>query len=420
MKIAILGFGREGQTTLNFARKKFKSAEFQVLDKKFDPNYLKKLAGFDLIFRTPGIPYNLKELRDAREKGAEISSATRLFFDEAGRKNLKTIGITGTKGKGTTSTILYRIIRAAGKKVFLAGNIGRPALAVLPKAAPRSLGILELSSFQLQDLEKSPAIAAVLDIFPDHLDSHLDLAEYLRAKENIGLFQKKNGLIFFFSDNRLSRRIAQKSPGRKIGVALNKSNPYLSLGDIKEIRKQLRIPGEHNLKNAVMAATIASFLKIPKERIFSVIRRFHGNRNRLELVRTIGKIRIYNDSGSTNPETSAAAVKSFSGPRILIAGGKDKNLDYAPLAAALKNSDVFVVLYGESRNKIKKSIEKTGARIKLVPDLTTALNLAWKFFRPEKDRMGTIIFSPGAASFDQFSNYEERGRIFNELVRKLR
>jgi UDP-N-acetylmuramoylalanine--D-glutamate ligase len=422
MKIAILGFGREGRVMLAFARKKFKNAEFKVLDRKFDPDYLKKLGGLDLVFRTPGIPYNLPEIKAARRQGVEFSSATKIFFEEARKKGVKNIiGITGTKGKGTTSTILYKILRSAGRNVYLAGNIGRPAIKILPALNKKSTVILELSSFQLQDLGESPAIAVLLDIFPDHLDSHRNFSEYLHAKENAVRWQTKKDIVFYFSDNKNSAAIAQKSPGKKINVSSKQPNPYLSKNDLREISQRIKIAGEHNLENAVMAATIASFLGVPKKNIFSVIQRFQGNKYRLELARSIGKIKFYNDSGSTNPETVAAAVKSFSNSKILIAGGKDKNLNYAPLAKALKNSDTaLVILFGENKQKIRGAISNSGVEIKLAQTLDSALKTAWNRAKRPKDKDYSIIFSPGSASFDMFRNYEERGKIFAELVKRLK
>ena len=203
MNIAILGFGREGKSTLKFLKKSpsFKNAQISVLDKKTGKNYLKKLLNFDFVFRSPGVPYNLPEIQKAIKNGVKFSSATALFFDETKkRKNVKIIGITGTKGKGTTSTLLYKILKACGKprtrasslrgrNVLLAGNIGKSPLDLIPKLKNNSIIILELSSFQLQDLKKSPDIAIILNIFPDHMDSHKTFSEYINAKSSISKFQ---------------------------------------------------------------------------------------------------------------------------------------------------------------------------------------------------------------------------------------
>lgn len=426
MKIAILGFGLEGKSLLKFFKKspRFKKADISVLDKKLDKNYLKNLEQFDIIFRSPGVPYNLPEIQKTVKKGVKFSSATGLFFEEirkmVRRGSPQVIGITGTKGKGTTSTLLCKILKACGEKVYLAGNIGKPAIEILPKLKKNSIIILELSSFQLQDLNQSPDIAVILDIFPDHLDSHKNFREYINAKTNIAKFQRKNDKIFYFNDNKYSQWIAEKSQGKKIPVQSSISGR----SDLQKLKENIQIPGEHNIKNAVMAASVALSLGCPKEKILNTIKKFKGNEHRLELVKKIKGISFYNDSASTNPQTAAAAIRAFNEPNILIAGGKDKNLNYSPLAKALKNSNTkLVVLYGENKQKIKKAIRNSGVQIKLVKDLKTAVNLAYKFAKSLITKPYTlnpiIIFSPASASFDMFKDYKERGEKFKKIVKKL-
>lgn len=358
-KIAIAGFGREGKSVLKFFlrrnRQFLKKKEVWILDKngkikvprgvnlQTGKNYLKNIAKFNIIFRTPGIPYNFPDLVRARQRGVQISSATKLFFEHVHSmpmtKKPKIIGITGTKGKGTTSTLLYKILKAGGRDVRLAGNIGKSMLGVIGKLKPKSTVILEMSSFQLQDLKISPAIAVILDIFPDHQDSHLSLKEYYDAKSSIVKNQKKRDFVFFFKNNGLSRRTAQKSKGKKIAIDEKTFKLFR--------QEDLKIRGYHNFKNAVMAATVAQTLGVPDGIIIKAVKSFRGTEHRLELARKIkirGKdgstaIYFYNDSASTNPQTSAAAIKSFPGfKKILMAGGQDKNLDYKPLAEAVSLS----------------------------------------------------------------------------------
>jgi UDP-N-acetylmuramoylalanine--D-glutamate ligase len=423
MKIAILGFGREGKAVRKFLKKRKKTASISILDRKTDPDYLKKLIRFDLIFRSPGVPYNLPEVQEAIRNGVKFSSATALFFEETERKKIAVIGITGTKGKGTTSTLLYKMLKSDPKyknRVFLAGNIGKPAIDLLSKLNRKSMVIFELSSFQLQDLKYSPATAVMLDVFPDHLDSHQNLKEYLEAKSNISRHQKKTDRIFYISGNKYSEQIAEKSKGRKIKINPSSANIFLAENDLAEIKSRIKIPGKHNYKNAVMAAAIAASLDLPKKSIFKTIADFRGTKYRLELIRTAGNIEFYNDSASTNPETAATAVRAFSEPKILIAGGKDKNLDYAPLARALKNSNTkLVVLFGENKNKIKLALRVLSAPIKFAKTLKEAAGLALAGAKEEKARCA-IIFSPAAASFDMFKNYVDRGKKFNDIVKTLR
>ena len=483
MKIAILGFGREGQSVLKFLRKNplSKKDKIYVLDKnpalrvpkninnQLGKNYLRNLSRFDIVFRSPGIPYNLPELVKARKAGVRFLSVTKLFFSAIGgsppeadaplehayrRRDIKVIGVTGTKGKGTTSTLIYKILKAhstssgqaAGKKVFLAGNIGKSALDILPKLNKNSWVILELSSFQLQDLNISPHIAVVLDVFPDHQDSHKDLKEYYGAKANIARYQKPNDLIFFFKNNRLSRWVAQKSRGRKIAVSEKKFSLFK--------QDDLKIKGTHNFRNAVMAATVARTLGISQQTILYAVKNFRGLEHRLEFIRSITiqrrqekqprrhshilenvRMNFYNDSASTNPHTAAAAIKAFPGePKILIAGGYDKGLNYKPLAQALsaeggsasggKDPNVkLVVLFGQNKRKIKRQIAKNKVQIVLSNNLKSAVKLTYqaairdsRYSHKFADSHYVIIFSPGAASFDQFQNYADRGEQFRKIV----
>ncbi len=429
MRIAILGFGREGKSLKAFFRKqsRFRGAKVEILDKKFSKDYLRNIERFDVVFRSPGVPYNLPELAKARRAGVRFSSATNLFFEYSPTKNI--IGVTGTKGKGTTCTLIYKIFKAAGFDAYLAGNIGKSALDLLPKLKKNSWVVLELSSFQLQDLAKSPSIAVILDIFPDHQDAHLNLKEYYEAKTNIARHQKKSDKIFFFSNNKLSRWAAGKGPAKNIAVSEEKFRLFAPYN--------LRIPGHHNFKNSVMAATVAKNLGANTEIIVKTIKNFRGNEHRLEFVRRIAvrsargknkhEIYFWNDSASTNPHTSAAAVKSFPNQtKILIAGGQDKGLDYEPLANALKNSQTkLIVLFGENRNKIAGALKKIKNRefkAAMAGNLRGAIDVAYRFAkRVSFDSRGLVIlFSPGSASFDQFKNYADRGEKFKKLVKELK
>ena len=435
-RVAILGFGREGKSVLKFLKKRG-YAKISVLDKKTDKDYLKEFSNFDIVFRSPGVPHNLPEIQKAIKNGVKFSSATALFFDETKkRKSVKIIGITGTKGKGTTSTLLYKILKACGpakrgnshaqrggKNVLLAGNIGKSPLDLISKLKKNSIVILELSSFQLQNLKVSPDIAVVLNIFPDHMDSHKSFSEYINAKTSISKFQSPSSKIFYDANNKYSKLIAQKSKGKKIPV------------DSRRFQYASKMPGEHNLKNAAMAAAVALSLGCQKEKVAKIIKNFRGNEHRLELTRTIrinqpyphksASINFYNDSASTNPQTTAAAVSAFKEPKILIAGGKDKGLNYSPLAKALKNSNTeLIILFGENKEKIYKAISNQHLVIKKVKTLKDTVNLSYKFAKSLIAKPSTlnpvIIFSPAAASFDMFKDYADRGRKFKELVKKLK
>ena len=404
VKIAILGFGLEGKSALKFLKKKYQKADFEVRDIKMQgKNYLKGLENFDMIVRSPGIPYLRSEIQKAKKQGVKITSVTNLFFESASwRSRGKIIGITGTKGKGTIATLLYKILKAAEKNVCLAGNIGLPMLNILPKLKKNSITILELSSFQLQDMDKSPEIAIITDISLDHQDYHKSFKEYLDAKTNILRYQKSRDKVFYFADNKYAKLIAKKSRGEKIAVL---PNPNLIL----------KILGFHNLKNVSMAAAAARELKVPERIIKRITKNFKGLPHRLEFVRIIDGVNYYNDSASTNPAATAAALAAFSEPKILIAGGAGKNLSYKPLAKAVKKSNMrAVILFGRDKYKIRQSINAK-IPVNLVRNLKSAVISAYK-----SSLAGDIVlFSPGAASFDMFKNAKERGKYFTKLIKSL-
>ncbi|MBI1960800.1 MAG: UDP-N-acetylmuramoyl-L-alanine--D-glutamate ligase [Candidatus Liptonbacteria bacterium] len=417
-KIAIVGFGAEGRATLKLIRRDpaYRHAEVWVLDRNatlslprgiksiLGEQYLDSLADFDVIFRTPGVPFLLPQIQRAMRRGSVVSSVTDLFFQKF-RGTI--IGVTGTKGKGTTTTLLYRILKRAGKDAHLAGNIGTPAIALLPRLKKTSIAILELSSFQLQGLRHSPRYAVVLGVFPDHQDSHKTMREYVDAKANIAAHQKKSDTIFFVSDNALSRRIAQKSGGKRIPVSPRGWDLFSP--------HDLVIPGAHNYLNAVVAGTVARHLDIADAIIRSVARSFKGLPYRIQFVREVNGVRMYNDSASTNPQTTIAAVKSFSNPVILIAGGKNKGLDYAPLSEALASSTVkFAVLFGENKDLIGRHIPASVPSV-YADTLTDAVAAAMS----HASSGDVVVFSPGSASFDMFKNYKDRGAQFDKIVKNL-
>ncbi len=370
-----------------------------MLDQTDGPEYLKDLNSFDLIFRSPGVPYNLPEIQAAIAAGKKVSSATKLFFELC---PAKIIGVTGTKGKGTTSTLISEFLKAGKKKVLLAGNIGLSPLEILSKAKKNSWVVLELSSFQLQDLDKSPSISVITEIFPDHMDVHKDLQEYLDAKSNICRHQEPTGAVFYFSDNRPGAKIASFCPGKQYMV---------------------NAPNDLN-KNKLLASAVAKYLGCPEATIRKVTENFKGLPHRLELVSKKGMIRFYNDSASTNPNTTAAAVATLAAetPVILIAGGKDKNLDYAPLVQELQRNQHridSVILFGENKGKISSALGSLRLPVEQVRDLKIALITAMKNAK-EADSPITILFSPGAASFDMFLDYADRGEQFKKLARSLK
>lgn len=386
-KIAILGFGKEGRSALRFLKKSpdYKNAAVNFLDKKFDAHYLNRLSDYDLIIKSPGVPWHLPEITKALKSGVTFTTPTALFFKHA---RGKIVGITGTKGKGTTASLLYRMLKACHKNVFLAGNIGKPMLDMLPKLKKNSVTILELSSFQLERLSYSPHIAIVLDIFPDHLNYHKNFRDYIHAKASIAKNQTRNDDIFFFTHNRHAKQIAQKSKAKKYAVEASKFTLFQ--------QSDLRLLGSHNFANAAMAATIAHHLGVPSGAIKKVASSFKGNPHRLEFVAKKRGILFYNDSAATIPQATIAAIQSLKKPLLLIIGGANKNVDDKPLMEAIATTP---------------HIKKVFAHMKLRDAFALALKKAKKG--------DAILLSPGAASFDQFHDYEERGNAFKNLVKNI-
>lgn len=362
----------------------YKNAIIDLLDKKFDANYLNRLSDYDLVIKSPGIPWHTLEIIKAIKKGVLFTTPTALFFEKA--KGIL-IGITGTKGKGTTATILYRMLKAQRKYVYVAGNIGTPMLDILPRLQKNSLVVLELSSFQLERLPYSPHVAVVIDIFPDHLNHHRNMREYVNAKTFITKNQTSRDDLFFFAHSRHANQIANKNKAKKHAVDIKKFILFQ--------QNDLRVLGSHNFANAAMAATVARHLGISSDMIKKVALSFRGNPHRLEYVAKKRGILFYNDSASTIPQSTMAAIASFKNPILLIRGGANKNLDEKPLTEALAAAS---------------NIKAVFTNMPLRDAFAAAVKKAAK---------GEIILlSPGAASFDQFYNYEERGNMFKKLVKQ--
>lgn len=421
-KIAILGFGVEGKSTKKFLEDNgYKN--LTVFDEKI-PEYendLNKLKDYDVIFRSPGIHKDHPKLQ-----GLNVTSATKLFFDIC---PCPIIGVTGTKGKGTTSTLIYEILKEAGKDVYLGGNIGTPALDLMPDIWHESIVVLELSSFQLHDLEKSPHVGVVLNTTTEHLDYHKDSEEYQNAKEAIVKFQNSKDFAVLNLDYPYYEKYESLGEAEKYFVSTRKKvqhGAYISHDMIyvedEEICKtdEVGLIGPHNLENILPAAMVASILKIPKNHIAKSVKNFKGLPHRLEFVREFNGIRFYNDSFSTTPETCIAALNSFDEPLILIAGGSEKNSDYTALGREIfkKENLKDVILMGDTAQEIKNAILKNGepdCNIATVATYHDAFDLAL-----EKAWEGSVVLlSPACASFGLFKNYKDRGEKFKNWAHSL-
>lgn len=464
-KIALLGFDREGRSTLRFIRQapQFAGAEIWILDRKEDVEIpaevrkdvrmklggdylsaLDELGPGDIIFRTPGARYHMPELDRARERGVIVSSATKLFFElSPGR----IIGVTGTKGKGTTSSLIHEMLKAGGEKAFIAGNIGLPALDILTEMNGSAWAVLELSSFQLIDLEKSPHIGVALMVTSEHLDWHKDVEEYAAAKSNIVRAQTPDDFAVLAEDYPRSRAYAELTKGtvftfsRHHAVArgtwvengafwFSAGAPGGNIGPKEEICPvtTLRIPGEHNWENACAAITAAKLAGVPRERIVAALANFRGLAHRLEFTAETDGIRYYDDSYSTTPDAAQVALEAFAAPKVMILGGSSKGSDFTALGRALAESESVraVIGIGAEWPRIKERIlahEGASAgkdaqnKIRLIENCSTMAEIV-SAARAAAQPGDVVILSPGCASFGMFRNYTERGDQFKEEVRK--
>lgn len=444
-KIAILGFGIEGMSVADFLT----DAEITVFDEKkredFDLAVLNKyeakgvvfelggvgeLIGYYAVFRSPGFHPKIPQLVKAKENGVEITSATKLFFDLC---PCPIVGVTGTKGKGTTSTLIYEMLKKEGFDAFLGGNIGTAPLSFLSSVKPDSKVVLELSSFQLIDLEKSPHVAVILMTTSEHLDYHSDLNEYIEAKRNIFKFQNENDFAVVNRDYPASNesdihtigKVYQVSRVQEImqGCFVKDDSIYLRMDGHEEAilpTKELGLIGRHNWEN-VCAAVVASLCAgVSMKSVLQVLKSFKGLEHRIEFVRLVGGVKYYDDSFSTTPETAIAAIETFEEPKILILGGSSKNSDFSELGQIISESGTIkaIVGIGLEWERIKAEVGSLKPEVRVIEGLKSMEEIVMKC--AEIGEIGDVVLlSPACASFDMFSSYKDRGQQFKEEVSKL-
>ena len=444
MKIALLGFGLETKSAYHFLRKKYPDATFDIYDQSAEsklaaPQQSEVFLGVndfsqveaDVLVRTPAV--NPKDL----PFGANITSVSRLFFENS---PAKIIGVTGSKGKGTTASFIAEILRAAGIKTHLVGNIGLPALDILSEVQPEDIVVYELSSFQLWDMEKSPSIAVITNIEPDHLDVHDDFDDYVQAKMNIFAHQTADDFAIYNGQNKeiLSRINQLKTETPAKFIAFPSSECAHISGDQFAWNGQelfnlniLKLPGAHNQSNA-LAAINATFpilnakfdnLEDIKRAWTEGLAKFEGLPHRLKFVAEKGGVKFYDDSIATTPGSAIAAINAFSAPKILILGGSDKGADLSELVEKIAKSSVSevknVVLIGGEADNLQNKLAEVGFRrfINLgkgavMPEIVeTAYDLAVAG--------DIVILSPAHASFDMFKSYSDRGDRFVRAVKGI-
>jgi len=448
-KVAILGFAREGQSTFKAIRKVLPEFPLVVCDKNqlaadnfperenniqtqwfLGENYLTGIHGADLIIKTPGIPFQVIESEELRSK---VISQTEIFLKLFGKQ---VVGVTGTKGKSTTTSLLYHILKMAGRSSVLAGNIGTPPFDLIDQIAEDTIVAYEMSSHQLEHIRVSPHIAIFLNIFQDHLDHYPSYRHYQLAKLNIARWQDPDDVIIFNPFNKIISGLVSefeiKSQRWLLGnagesdrrVFCDKGSLVLSIpgkeSRIRDVCRVRKLPGDHNLLNIAAASTAAYLLGVAPLQITRAVASFSGLPHRLEFVGLSRGISFYNDSISTTPESTIEALKTFPNTTSLLLGGFDRGIDYSELLAFLVESRVknlvFIGAAGKRMFEEGKTIPGLMEKNCLLPDsFEQGFEMAVKY----TPAAGICLLSPAAASYDSFKNFEHRGNTFKELVRKL-
>ncbi len=452
-KVAIIGLGVSNIPLLDYLYNLqsvvtvFDGKDIDEIDKKivdkivdygmkfsFGREYLKKLTGFDIIFRSPSCLPTTPELVAEAERGAIITTEVEMVIELCPGL---VIGVTGSDGKTTTTTLIYEILKGDGYNCFLGGNIGTPLFTKISEMTPEDIVVLELSSFQLMNMKISPQIAIITNITPNHLNIHSDMDEYIEAKKTIYKYQEKDGLLILNYDNEITRACAKNAPGKVMFFSSKNKiqNGYIydrEDGKIKVCENGLRkhvfdtrnmiLHGVHNFENAC-SAIIATKDLVKKESIDKVLTEFKGVEHRLEFIKeTKNRIKWYNDSVSSSPTRTIAGLNAFALKNIvLIAGGYDKNLDYNILAKPIIDNCKSLILLGQTSKKIEKAVLLELKKLrKTLPiysceSLKTAVETANKI----ATQGDIVLFSPASASFDMFKNFAERGEIFKKYVKEI-
>jgi UDP-N-acetylmuramoylalanine--D-glutamate ligase len=430
-QVAIVGYATEGIVSADYFYKL--GCVVTICDKnenltvpqdytaKLGANYLDDLADFDVIVRTAGLhPHSILEKNPSAED--KLTSAIDEFLRICSTKNV--IGVTGTKGKGTTSMLIAKMLEAAGRTVHLGGNIGRSPLEFYDAVQPDDWVVLELSSFQLIDLHHSPHIAVCLMAVPEHLNWHTDMAEYTTAKSRLFEYQTSNDIAIYFAGNETSREIAQAGAARKIPYFESPGawvNGDMVTIDGQEIctTNEIKLLGAHNWQNVCAAITAVWQAGVRDiDSIRRVVTSFAGLEHRLEFVRELDGVRYYDDSFGTTPETAIVALAAFDGPKVVILGGSDKGASYDELAQAVANDNVRkVVLIGEQARPIKEALSAADYT-ETVEDCQNMVEVV-SAAREAAQTSDVVLLSTGCASFGMFTDYKDRGNQFKQAVQAL-
>lgn len=396
---------------------------------RLGPTYLEGLD-HDIIFRTPGLRPDVPPLLAACERGSTLTSEMEVFFDVC---PCPIVAVTGSDGKTTTTTIIAELLKRAGNNVYVGGNIGKPLLAEVSCMEKSDRVVLELSSFQLMTMAKSPHTAVVTNLAPNHLDVHKSMGEYIAAKENIFTHQSAQDLLVLNEDNDITRGFASEAPGTvvrfsrkgELGRGVYVKDGAIWCADDKGPRRILPLdgillPGKHNIEN-YMAAIAAVNGQVSDEIIRDFAKSFGGVEHRIELVRVLNGVRYYNDSIASSPTRTIAGLRSFPQKVILIAGGYDKHIPFDVLGPEITAHVKHLILTGDTAALIRTAVAKTPGYAGEAPDIQEYGDFKQAVLASAKiaEEGDVVILSPACASFDQFKNFMERGNTFKAIIREL-
>lgn len=446
-KVAVIGLGVSNLPLLDYLYEK--KAQVTVFDDRtideiskdiinkitaygfefsFGKNCLEKLNGFNIIFRSPSCLPTKKELQDEANRGAIVTTEVEMLMEMC---PCKMIGVTGSDGKTTTTSMINAILQKAGYNTFLGGNIGTPLFTRLNEMKPDDIVVLELSSFQLMNMQVSPDIAVITNITPNHLNIHKDYEEYIEAKKNIFKSQNENGILILNYDNDITRDCSKEANGRVVFFSSKTKldNGFIVDEDIiKECDDKVRkhvlnteeviLRGNHNFQN-IATAFAATKTLVDTDVAVEAIKEFKPVEHRIEFVREIDGVKWYNDSASSSPTRTLSGINAFKENIVLIAGGYDKNLEYEPLAKPVLDKVSTLILIGQTAEKIfdvvKDEAERQNKKIDvyMCDSLEQTIDIARKFAK----KGDVVLFSPASASFDMFKDFADRGRKFKDLVK---
>lgn len=421
--VCVLGYGREGRAMADAILKYAPKSRITICDQngalrieneelrtQLGEGWLEGITDFDVIIKSPGIPPSA--IPQLSTLNSQLASSTQIFLDTIADRGAVTIGVTGSKGKSTTSSLIYAILKEAKKDVILTGNIGEPSIAHLDDVKKGTIVVMEMSSYQLMDLTVSPHIAVITSFFPEHLDYHGSLEAYLEAKKHITKFQGQDDVVFFNATSPDTAEIAKEGDGTKI--------PFTP-EDCPVDMSETRLIGEHNSTNIAAANMVTSMLGIPSKITLQAIKGFKGLPHRLQSLGIHHEREWIDDAISTTPQSAIAALDAL-GDRVavMILGGQDRGYDFTPLAERIKDSSIeLILLFPGSGPKIREALVKAKVETEMIDvnSMEQAVQEAKSYSLKAKNSI--VLLSTASPSYGMFKNFEEKGEIFEQCIKDL-